>query len=276
MSETKGVGGRGMFFDGNGTLRDVMQNHMLAMAALTGMEQPRNFSAEEVRNARCAFIKSLQDISSNKITHDIIRGQYVGGVVQGEAVVGYKQEKDIETTSDTETFVAMRLYVNTPRWKGVPWYLRAGKRLRKNAVEISIVFRQTCHILFKEYGCPEEGNILTIRVAPDEGIGIRFIAKAPASRFSLKAVDMDFAYAEAFNATDTMDAYEHILIDAFNGDQMIFNRTDELEESWEYITTILRAWEMQKVIPVPYASGSWGPQAAIDLIEKDGREWIIK
>ena len=276
MAETSGVNGRGGFYEGNGALRDVMQNHVLTMLALVAMEQPRSFSSDGVRDARAKAMHALNCIDEKEVHQAVVRGQYGAGVIGGQEAVGYRQENDVAKSSQTETFVAMKLTVDTPRWRGIPWYLRTGKRLARDAVEISIVFRQTCHILFKEIGCPEEGNILTLRISPNEGIGIRLIAKQPGHTIQLKTVDMDFSYKESFEQSEVIEPYEKILEDAFHGDQMLFNRSDELEASWQFITKILKGWERGPKPKFPnYAAGSWGPDAAIELIEKDGRKWIL-
>ncbi len=273
LSESKGIGTRGQFFDGVGLLRDVGQSHLMQLIAAISMEQPRSFSREGVRDARAAAIKAIRRIDPSEVQKFVVRGQYKG----------YKKEKDVREDSDTETFVAMKLYVNTDRFQNVPFYIRAGKKMPKDIVEISIVFIQTCHLLFKEFGCPEEGNILRIRIQPDEGIGIRIIAKMPGSRLSLQTVDMEFSYKEEFGEK-VSDAYEKILIDIFKGDQMLFNRSDELSSSWEFITKILEGWsrearsgfarETQKSEVKVYEAGTWGPKEADELIEKDGRKWL--
>lgn len=259
--EDKGIEERGAFFDGVGILRDVAQNHLMQLIATIAMEQPKHFSKEGVRDARAAAIAAIQNIDPSDVSKHVVRGQYEG----------YKNEKGVLQDSTTETFVAIKLFVNTPRFLSVPFYLRAGKKMPKNTVTISIVFKQTCHILFKEYGCPEEGNILTIRIQPDEGIGIRVIAKVPGSRLSLGTVDMEFSYKEEFGGKGA-DAYEKLLLDIFAGDQMLFNRSDELQSSWEFITKILKGWNKQ--LPV-YPQRTWGPKEAEDLITKDGRKWLI-
>lgn len=265
--ETKGIETRGKFFDGVGLLRDVAQNHLLQLVAAVAMEQPKSFTRESVRDARVQAIKSMQCIEPEKVGQFVVRGQYEG----------YQQEKDVAINSQTETFLAMKVLVDTPRFSGVPFYIRAGKKLPKDTVEISIVFIQTCHLLFKEYGCPEIGNVLTIRIQPDEGIGLRVIAKKPGSQLSLGTVNMEFTYKEEFGEKGA-DAYEKILLDILAGDQMLFNRSDELESSWEFITKILEGWEKeikdQKSKIKNYKEGTWGPEEANTLIEKDGKKWL--
>jgi len=261
--EKKGIGSRGKFFDGVGVLRDVAQNHLMQLITAVVMEQPMHFSKESVRDARANAIKAVQYIDPSDASKVVVRGQYTG----------YKKEKDVSAVSNTETFVAIKLFVDTERFRGVPFYLRAGKKTPNDVVEISIVFKQTCHLLFKEYGCPETGNVLTIRIQPDEGIGIRVVAKKPGSKVALDTVNMKFSYKEEFGG-DGSDAYEKLLLDIFNGDQMLFNRSDELESSWEFITKILKGWESIESKLLEYEPGTWGPEAAITLIERDGRKWL--
>lgn len=263
-AEKEGVGTRGKFFDGVGILRDVAQNHLMQLIAAVAMESPKSFSKEGVRDVRADAIKAIRFIDPKDVGKFVVRGQYDD----------YGKEKDVLPGSKTETFVAMKLFVDTPRFSNIPFYLRAGKKMPKDEVSISIVFIQTCHLLFKEYGCPKEGNILTIRIQPEEGIGLRVIAKKPGSKLSLGTVDMKFSYKEEFGGK-TKDAYEKLLLDIFKGDQMLFNRSDELESSWNFITRILEGWSGKggsKLLN--YEPGTWGPSEADELIEKDGRKWL--
>lgn len=262
-SEKKGIEGRGKFFDGVGILRDVAQNHLMQMIAAVAQEMPQSFSKEGVRDSRAKAIEAISCIEASEVGSQVVRGQYDG----------YRDEKDVAPTSQTETFAAFKLFVDTPRFAGVPFYVRIGKELEKTEATISLVFKQTCHILFKEIGCPEEGNVLTIRIQPNEGISIRVIAKTPGSTLALSPVDMHFAYNEQFG-TQGIDAYEKILGDIIMGEQMLFNRSDELEASWTFIEKILKGWEQSPEAVLPYLKGSWGPQEAKELIEKDGRKWL--
>lgn len=263
ISEKSGIGTRGKFYDGVGNLRDVAQNHLLQLIAAVTMEQPKSFMKEDVRDARAKAIQSVESIELEKISRNVVRGQYES----------YHREKNVDQTSMTETFVAMKFFMNSERMRGIPIYARAGKKMEKDIVEISIVFTQTCHILFKEYGCPEIGNVITIRIQPDEGISMRFIAKKPGDKLALQPVEMKFTYQEGFGSKG-LDAYEKILLDIMSGDQMLFNRTDELMSSWEFITNILEGWQQKNPELYVYEDGSWGPQAAVDLIENDGRRWL--
>lgn len=263
FAEEKGIENRGKFFDGVGMLRDMGQNHIMQMIAAVVMEQPRSFTKEDLRDARANAIKAIRKIEKAEVSDFVVRGQYEN----------YRSEKDVAQNSNTETFVAMKLFVDTNRMSGVPFYVRMGKKMPKNAVEIAVVFIQTCHILFKEYGCPEIGNVLTIRIQPDEGINLRVIAKKPGAKLSLGTVNMNFSYKDQFKMNG-VNAYEKVLLDIFAGDQMLFNRSDELESSWEFITKILNGWQNKEVGIMNYTSGTWGPKEADELINKDGRKWI--
>lgn len=263
FAEKKGIASRGKFFDGVGILRDVGQNHLMQLLAAVSMEQPKSFSKEVVRTVRAAAIRSIQCIEPKDVALSVVRGQYIG----------YQEEKGVSNESQTETFVAMKLFVNTSRFSGVPFYLRAGKKMPKNHVSISVIFRQTCHTLFKELGCPEVGNVLTFHIQPDEGITMRVVAKRPTPKLALQPVDMYFSYREAFGRSG-VEAYEKILLDILAGDQMLFNRSDELKSSWDLITKILEGFSKQKEKISTYKEGFWGPKEADNLIQKDGREWI--
>ncbi|MBP9719614.1 MAG: glucose-6-phosphate dehydrogenase [Candidatus Levybacteria bacterium] len=263
LSEKNGIGHRGKFFDGVGNLRDVGQNHLLQLLTAVTMEQPSSFSKEGVRDARAKAMEAIECVEGDAVVSNVVRGQYAS----------YHDEKNVDPDSETETYVAMKLKVNTPRFEGVPFYLRAGKKMEKDSVEISLVFIQTCHLLFKEYGCPEIGNVLTIRVQPNEGINIRLIAKKPGAKVTLDTVDMHFSYKEQFGYSG-VEAYEKLLTDILIGDQMLFNRSDELESSWKFITNILTAWQEKNPPLHVYEDNSSGPKEASDLIEKDNRKWL--
>lgn len=264
MSEKNGIGERGKFFDGVGNLRDVGQNHLIQLITAVAMEMPKSFTKEAIRDARAQAIAALRTESEQEIKKHVVRGQYES----------YTSEKDVEEASGTETFFAMKLFVESERLRDVPFYVRAGKKMEKDVVEISIIFIQTCHLLFREYGCPEIGNVLTIRIQPDEGISMRVIAKKPGNaKLALQPVEMKFSYNEGFGKKGT-DAYEKLLLDIFAGDQVLFNRSDELESSWQFITNILNIWKSEDVPLYKYKDNSWGPEEADEFIENDGRHWL--
>lgn len=263
FAEKKGIEKRGKFYDGVGELRDIGQNHLLQLVAGVAMEMPKTFSKEGVRDVRTKAMQAISCINPKEVATSVVRGQYEG----------YRHEKDVAKDSQTETFTAMKFFVESPRFAGVPFYVRAGKYLPENFVEVCLVFKQTCPILFQEVGCPEEGNILRIRIQPDEGIRLKMIAKVPGTTLALGSVEMHFTYQEQFG-TKGSAAYEKVLLDIFSGDQMLFNRSDELASSWEFIENILRGWQDKDVPLYLYKKGSWGPQAVEELLKKDSRNWV--
>lgn len=264
FAEKEGIEGRAQFFEGVGTLRDVAQNHLMQLLAAVAMDQPKSFTKEDLRGARAAVVKAIRKINPSEVSNFVVRGQHAG----------HKNEEGVSKNSKTETFVAMKLFVDTERFANVPFYLRVGKRMSKNVVQIDVVFIQTCHILFKEYGCPEIGNVLTFRIQPDEGISLRIIAKKPGDKLALGTTNLKLTYKDSFG-TKGLEAYEKILADIFAGDQILFNRSDELESSWELITNILKGWEETNAPLFEYSPGSWGPKESQELLKKDNKKWLI-
>ncbi len=262
-SEKQGIKNRGNFFDGVGILRDAGQNHLMQLIAAVATEMPKGFSKEDVREARAQAIRDMVCIEPDEVDTRVVRGQYKG----------YLHEKNVSPDSTTETFVAMKFFINSERFANVPFYVRAGKGMEEDSVAIHLVFKQTCHILFKEVGCPEDGNVLTIRIQPNEGITLKIIAKTPGSKLALVPAEMHFTYNESFG-TQGIDAYEKVLTDIITGDQMLFNRSDELEASWSFIEKIIQGWKNSSKNVLPYTVGSLGPNEADDLIVKDGRKWL--
>lgn len=259
FAEQKGIERRGRFFDGVGILRDVGQNHLMQVLAAVAMERPNSFSKEEVRNERAKVIKAIERIKIENISKQVVRGQFKN----------YLNEEGVDKKSKTETFTALKIFLTTKRFIGVPFYLRVGKKMPKDSVLVSVIFKKTDHELFPE----KYANVLTIRIQPNEGIVLRLVAKNPGAKLSLRDVFMKFYYQEEFQSKG-MEAYEKILLDIFAGDQMLFNRSDELSSSWRFITNILNGWAKQKGKVAIYDEGTWGPKEAFDLIEKDGRKWI--
>jgi glucose-6-phosphate 1-dehydrogenase len=275
VAETLGVEGRGPFYEKAGALRDVVQNHMMELLALVALEPPSSFEAESVRREK---LKVWQAIPPIPILNSV-RGQYGPGIVAGEHVVGYRDEERVNPESGTETFAALRLEIENWRWAGVPFYLRAGKRMKKRATEISIQFKQPPLLIFNRLQttgpCSEiQPNLLTIRIQPDEGIALRFGAKVPtSSQMSVCPVTMDFDYEAAFGKSNA-NGYERLLLDAMLGDQTLFSHRDGVETNWALYTPILEAWAAKKPQLFPnYFAGSWGPECADHLLEKDGHTW---
>ncbi len=275
VAETLGVEGRGPFYEKAGALRDVVQNHMMELLALVALEPPSSFEAESVRREK---LKVWQAIPPLPILNTV-RGQYGPGIVAGEHVVGYRDEERVNPESGTETYAALRLEIENWRWAGVPFYLRAGKRMKKRATEISIQFKQPPLLIFNRMQstgpCAEiQPNLLTIRIQPDEGIALRFGAKVPtSSQMSVCPVTMDFDYEAAFGKSNA-NGYERLLLDAMLGDQTLFSHRDGVETNWALYTPILEAWAAKEPQVFPnYFAGSWGPECADHLLEKGGHTW---
>ncbi len=269
VAEDIGVEGRGRFYETAGALRDIVQNHLIQLVTLFAMEPPVDFSADAVRDEKVKVLRALRPLSPADIAARTVRGQYAAGGVAGVAVPGYRQEPDVSPASPTETFLAMRLDIDTWRWGAVPFYIRAGKRLAKKVTDISVHFRPVPHRLFPEL--PPEGNLLALRVQPDEGISLRFTAKAPGSHNALRPVAMDFRYGSTFGGAGP-EAYERLLLDVMLGDATLFTRADEVDASWRYFDPVLAAWAKDGP-PHAYAAGSWGPAEADALLARDGRRW---
>lgn len=263
FAEEKGATGRGEFFDGVGILRDIGQNHLMQLLAAVAMERPNEFDKEPIRNARAKVIKAIRNMSPSQVYKFVVRGQYKS----------YRKEENVNKNSTTETFVAIKLFIDNPRFRNVPFYLRVGKKMPKNTVYISLVFKQTSHELFREYGSREKNNLLIIRIQPNEGISLRLLAKKPGPKLALEDVNMNFRYSEEFEG-EVLEAYEKILLDIFSSNQMLFNRSDELKSSWKIITNILKGFENKNSELFIYEDDSLGPKEAYDLIERDGRKWI--
>jgi glucose-6-phosphate 1-dehydrogenase len=273
VAEEIGVEGRGKFYEQTGVTRDIVENHLMQLLCLTAMEPPISLSADAVRDEKVKVLRSLRPYRSSEVAASVVRGQYGRGVVRGDEVPGYREEPDVAHDSRVETFVAMRVFVDNWRWSGVPFYVRAGKRLAKRVTEIAIQFNTVPHRLFRS---PDGGippNVLTMRIQPDEGIATRFISKEPGQQTILRDVAMDFRYGAAFGS-NTPEAYERLLLDAMRGEATLFTRRDEVEEQWAYIDRVFDAWAEDGHTPPPiYPAGSWGPEQAHDLLARDGRRW---
>ena len=274
-AETLGVEGRGPFYEKAGALRDVVQNHVMELLSFVAMEPPPSFAAESVRREKQ---KVWQAIPSIPILN-AVRGQYGPGIVEGQRVPGYREEERVDPESGTETFAAVRLEIENWRWAGVPFYLRAGKRLKKRATEISIQFKQPPLLIFNRMAtsgpCNEiQPNLLTIRIQPDEGIALRFGAKVPTTpEMAVCPVVMDFNYSAAFGRS-TANGYERLLLDGMLGDQTLFAHRDGVETTWALYTPILEAWKEKNPEVFPnYFAGKWGPDCSDRLLEREGRAW---
>ena len=271
-AETLGVETRAGFYERTGALRDMVQNHLLQLLCLVAMEPPTDLGAESIRDEKVKVVRSLRHLSRNEVAANVVRGQYTEGAIHGKSVLGYRQEQNVKPDSQTETFVALRLYIDNWRWADVPIYMRVGKRLPKSATEISIHFKKAPAVLFNRD--LNDQNVLVIRIQPDEGISLRIQAKVPGTSFRVEPVKMDFHYGTSFGKASP-EAYERLLLDAMSGDATLFARRDEVEEAWAFIDIIEEAWAAKKDAPglFFYPAGSWGPEKADDLLAGDGRAW---
>ncbi len=273
-AETVGVEDRGKYFEEAGTLRDMVQNHILQLLTLVAMEPPINMDADIIRGKKLELLRSLRPIEPEDTPELTVRGQYGAGLINFDAVPEYRAERDVAKGTQTETFVAMKVMVDNWRWAGVPFYLRTGKRLRKNLTEIAVHFKQVPISLFtKTMIASPESNVLILKIQPDEGIAFQFNVKLPGSAKHMEKVKMDFSYRDAFKA-DLPEAYERLILDCMLGDSTLFPHKAGIEASWEFITRILEGWGNQPPAKFPnYSSGSWGPRESDALLAKDGRVW---
>jgi glucose-6-phosphate 1-dehydrogenase len=274
VSESLGVGKRGGYYDQSGATRDMIQNHMFQLLALVAMEPPAALDAVSIRDEKVKVFKSIRPLRPDHADQYAIRGQYSAGKANGQETQGYLKEKDVPPASKTETFAAMKLFVDNWRWSGMPFYLRTGKFLEQKLSEVVVRFRSPPLTLFqKQCQSAVYPNDLIIRVQPQEGISWRLNGKVPGGSLNIKSVALDFLYETAFHA-EPPEAYERLIFDAMTGDQTLFIRGDEAEAAWAVIDPIEKGWAQSKVDPEPYAPGSWGPRRAMDLIELDGRRWL--
>ncbi|MCK6546731.1 glucose-6-phosphate dehydrogenase [Myxococcota bacterium] len=272
-AETLGVERRGSYFDHAGILRDMVQNHLMQVLCLAAMEPPGTFDADGVRDEKLKVLRALRPIEPAELPDRVVRGQYSAGSVLGAHVPGYREEEGVPRDSRTETFVAMKLFVDNWRWAGVPFYLRSGKRMPKRVTEIAIHFKAAPHRLFRGHQMADvTSNVLAIRIQPDEGITLSIGSKVPGPSIEIAPVTMEFRYASSFGV-EAPEAYERLLLDALNGDGTLFTRGDEVEASWRLITPIHEAWAASRVAPFTYPAGTWGPDAAAHLLTADGRTW---
>jgi glucose-6-phosphate 1-dehydrogenase len=274
VSETLGVGTRGGYYDKSGAMRDMVQNHLFQLMALVAMEPPASLDAISVRDEKVKVFKSIRPIRPAAADEITVRGRYGPGSFDGSKTDGYIHEKDVPSDSLTETFVAMRLYIDNWRWSGTPFYLRTGKFLPEKLSEVAVRFRSPPLTLFrKQVESAVYPNDLIIRVQPDEGISLRMNGKVPGNALAIKPVALDFLYKTTFHV-EPPEAYERLIADAIIGDQTLFIRGDEVEAAWAVVDPIEQGWTQKKRPPDDYTPGTWGPRRAIDLIEQDGRRWL--
>jgi glucose-6-phosphate 1-dehydrogenase len=269
VAESIGVEGRAGFYERAGAIRDIFQNHLLQLLAITAMEPPSDFTADSVRNEKVKVLHSLHTPGPKSV----VRGQYGRGFVEGVEVPGYREEEGVAPDSTTETFVAAKLYVDNWRWADTPFYVRMGKRLPRRETTIAIQFKRAPHPPFEEIAV--EGlrpNVLLIHVQPDEGLSLAIGAKMPGQGMSIRTVHMDFLYGSAFRY-GLPEAYERLILDAMLGDPTLFTRSDEIEEQWALVDAIVAAWSRDRVAFPNYPAGKWGPPSSDELVHRDGRSW---
>ncbi len=287
VAEELGVEGRGEFYEQAGATRDILQNHMLQVLSLVCMEPPIAFEADALRDEKVRVLRAIDaEWTEQRIRTDVVRGQYGTGWLGDHKVPGYRQEPEVDPESNVETFVALRLEVENWRWADVPFYLRIGKRMPRRATEIAVQFKQPPLMLFRESMMQPEPNLLAMRIQPDEGILLRFAAKVPGLGPDVRSVNMDFTYGSSF-LTDAPEAYETLILDAMLGDASLFTRADEVEAAWSLVTPLTETWAAWDAEAADrpkgkrsaegtiqtYPAGTWGPDAADRLLERDGRRW---
>jgi glucose-6-phosphate 1-dehydrogenase len=279
VAEDLGIEGRGAFYEEAGASRDILQNHLLQLLSLVAMEPPIAFEADALRDEKVRVLRAIDTHwSADHVRTRVVRGQYTAGWLGDEHVVGYREEEEVAPDSTVETFVALKVEVQNWRWADVPFYLRTGKRMPRRATEIAIQFKLPPLMLFGASATPPEANLLAMRIQPDEGIMLRFAAKVPELGLDVRSVNMDFTYGQSFSR-DAPEAYETLLLDAMLGDASLFTRADEVEAAWAIVTPIIDTWHAwdregkSDGAVCLYEAGTWGPEEADGLIERDGRRW---
>jgi len=271
-TETTGVGDRGEYYDQSGVVRDMVQNHMLQLLTITAMEPPVNMDADSIRSEKVKVLKSLKKIDENNIQQYTVRGQYGSGSVNGEEVRSYKKEDGVADDSTTETFAALKLFIDSLRWQGVPFYLKSGKRLSEKLTQITVEFKKQFHPYYQKEHPDLNPDLLVIRIQPRESVFFQFNAKEPGPQQSIVSEQMDFCQ-NCDPHSSTPGAYERLIRDLFAGDSTLFTRWDEVEYSWKFVDSIISAWQEQKLEFPNYKAGSEGPAAAQKMLKKDGRKW---
>ncbi len=271
-AEAIGIEGRGGYFDNAGILRDMVQNHLFQVMALTAMEPPVSLNATDLRDEKVKVLKALRPIPDGRFDEFVVRGQYRHGSVAGRRVPHYHEETGVTAGSTTETYVALKMFIDNWRWAGVPFYLRSGKAMAKKVTEVALVFKDAPHRLFGEKSI-NEPNVLAIRIQPDEGISVRFGSKVPGNTLDIHPVNMEFRYGTSFG-TEPPEAYERLQLDCMLGDQALYTRADEVEASWRFISRIHDEWAKSFSRGVPnYEAGTWGPDESDAMLRRAGHAW---
>lgn len=275
VAEAGGIEGRGEYYHESGIVRDIVQNHLLQLLTLVCMEPPVAYEAGPIRDEKVKVLRALRPLNGDSIRDHTVRAQYGTGTINGKAVPAYLDDEEVPNDSQTATYTAMKLFVDTWRWQDVPIYIRSGKRMTTRATEISIHFKQPPQLLFHQQPDEFGPNVLALRIQPNEGITLRFDAKLPGQGMVRRPVTMDFSYGASFGITAPPAAYERLLLDAVLGDSTLFARSDDIEFAWKFVDPILEAWEDAELAPPmeTYEAGTWGPQGAVDLLGKDSRAW---
>jgi glucose-6-phosphate 1-dehydrogenase len=273
-AESLGVGSRGGYYDNSGALRDMLQNHLLQLVGLVAMEPPTVISSDAIRNEVLKVFQSFRPITGDAIQEQVIRGQYMDSHVRGEAKKGYRSEEGVPEDSRTETYVAMKLYIDNWRWGGVPFYIRTGKRLPTKVTEIVVHFKPSPHRLFRDHeGGTAGGNQLVIRIQPDEGILLKFGMKVQGAGFKVQDANLDFHYKD-LSVSYIPEAYQRLLLDCMQGDSTLYARGDAVEAAWRFVDPVLEAWKNNNNIPLHgYPCGTWGPEVADAMFEEDDYTW---
>lgn len=275
VGEEIGIGTRGAFWEEAGMLRDIVQNHMMQLLSLVAMEPPNSLNADAIRDEKVKVLQSIRPIDMKNFDQHVVRGQYGPGFINGQNVIGYRQEANVNPKSTIETFMALELYIDNWRWSNVPFYLRAGKRLPKRATDISIFFKNVPGSLFAKRGQKNENNVLVMRIQPNEGISLKINSKVPGPQSPIQPVKMDFNYSSYFGLSPP-EAYERLICDCILGDGTLFARGDEVLTSWKLLTPILERWQETPPKDFPnYASGTWGPKSADEMLAREGRSWRL-
>ena len=275
VAEDIGIGKRGHFYEEQGLLRDIMQNHMMQLLSLIAMEPPVNLHPDSIHDEKVKVLEAIRPLSSVDFEKNAVRGQYGEGFIHGEQVSGYRLEENVSKTSQTETYAAVRLFIDNWRWHQVPFYLRGGKRLPKRATDIAVIFKKPPGILFQKREKQNDANVLTIRIQPNEGIALKIHAKVPGPSSPIQPVTMDFRYGAFFGKTPP-DAYERLLCDCIAGDNTLFARQDEVFHSWRFFTPLLEYWAATQAAEFPnYPAGSWGPKSSDALMKLGGKKWRL-
>ena len=276
-AETLGMEGRGGYYETAGTMRDMVQNHLMQLVALVALEPPAEWNARAVRDEKVKALRAVRRLSPGEVRQDAVRGQYDGGDVAGERLPAYRDEDKVARHSNMETYAALKLSIDNMRWAGVPFYLRSGKRLATRSTEIVIEFKPAAHTPFRPggpHGVAARPNRLVATVSPREGVMLQVLGKLPGQEMRLQPLDLPYSYTDAAGGAAPASAYEHLLLDALSGDPTFFARADEVETSWEIVDAVIASWMAERANDFPnYTAGSAGPSAADDLLARDGRRW---